>query len=390
MSIVGNRHGVNMKTGLMLILMLMNILPGVIRAEEGQPEWVDVSESLFRIQYENYEKLKEQLNRSKWRYTSRTASLATDRFTGALYVFISQGPLYRSTDYGVNWEKLESAKVHGRAWMGGQVQTDLHRAGRLSVFCISELPLRKNPKIGYQTSGMSIDGGKSWISFTDPKTDGRKDKEGNLRNHDGWTYGQVDWSKDVPQTIIGKQHHSSHVWASKDGGKNWKMVHKSAKNVGLAGNEGLLVADEKKGGIYLSRDFGETWSKQSEAKVTSKMPVMFKGKLYWCTKTGLLTSDDQGSRWSLQGTKPGDISYGPYFGKDENEILVVGGNGFYLSKDAGKAWNTVAPFRIIEDAYNDGDPEKGWNYSFGWDWKKNILYAGCVGGSIHKLELAGQ
>jgi hypothetical protein len=46
--------------------------------------------------------------------------------------------------------------------------------------------------------------------------------------------------------------------------------------------------------------------------------------------------------WAIQG-KEVECSFGPYFGKDEMHIVVVGKNGFFQTSNGGREWEQVAP-----------------------------------------------
>jgi hypothetical protein len=366
----------------MTVLLLVLIgFSQVMAQEPAQPEWTDISEPLFRMQYKDYDKIKESFIKNKWRYGSKTAAIAFNRMSGDLYASINNGAFYQSQDGGATWEKVEAAQVKGRSYVTGQIQMDPHRPGRYAVFRIAEANIRKK-KNGHRSSGLTLDGGKTWISFNDPETDGRKDKEGNLKNVDAWTYGQVDWQDDQPRMIIAKQHHSSHTWASSDCGQTWKLVHRSLAWCGLGGNGALLVADPNNRAILMSTDLGESWTKTADHKVTTFQPVTFNNKVYWAGEKGIAVSEDHGKTWQLLDLPSKEAASSPYFGNDEDEMLIVNKDGFFVTKDRCKTWKNVAPMKIIEDAWNNGEG-LGY-YSFGWDWKSEVIYSGAVGGSIYR------
>jgi hypothetical protein len=355
-------------------------------AEPDKGPWTDVSENLFRLQYPDFEVKREQLLKNKWRYNAKTSSIAVDRLSGRLFAAINYGKVYSSEDCGETWSPLAQGQPQGRAFEGWQIQLDPLRPDRLAVFRIVDAPRRRELG-GTKTSGMTLDGGRTWLPFTDPTTGDGQRTTGNRKGHDGWTYGMVDWSEDRPQTIVAKQHHSSNLWASRDGGESWSIVRRGSPKFGLVGKDRLLSVDSNDKGISLSKDWGRTWVRRTDFAGNARIPVVLGGTVYWCAVEGLLISKDRGESWTLLRTPFTDLLYGPYFGKDESAMLIISSQGFHVTHDSGATWRTVAPFRIIEDGWNDGRQTPDCHgYSFGWDWRTGLIYAACVGGSIYRLE----
>ena len=109
--------------------------------------------------------------------------------------------------------------------------------------------------------------------------------------------------------------------------------------------------------------------------------------MHHVSKEGLLVSKNKGATWQVQGS-PVEAAWGPYFGKNERQIAVIGrmGNeaGFWRTDDAGKSWNLAAPFpKLDRDIRPDWTPSKqwaaGWFYNFGWDPIHNKFYASRMG-----------
>ena len=93
---------------------------------------------------------------------------------------------------------------------------------------------------------------------------------------------------------------------------------------------------------------------------------------------GLWKSADKGATWSI-GTAPVDAVAGPFWGKDENHMVVVGKEGFIETTDGGKSWKTAAP---LPSGF--GVSLVGSNYA--WDPKSNIFYASNMGKPTYKFE----
>ena len=68
---------------------------------------------------------------------------------------------------------------------------------------------------------------------------------------------------------------------------------------------------------------------------------MFKGAVYWVGAEGLIVSKNKGQTWQIQGTAV-DAIMGPFFGKDENHIVVVGFKGIFETTDGGNQWKMSA------------------------------------------------
>jgi len=108
---------------------------------------------------------------------------------------------------------------------------------------------------------------------------------------------------------------------------------------------------------------------------------IFKGLAYWTGPDGLLVSTDRGKTWAVQG-KPVECSFGPYFGKDEMHIVVVGKKGFFQTANGGQEWKMAAP---LPPEYRVTIP--GWFLNFGWDPNANIFYASRMGNPAYKYQL---
>ncbi len=118
-----------------------------------------------------------------------------------------------------------------------------------------------------------------------------------------------------------------------------------------------------------SEDAGKTWTEVGRHGACG--PVwFFKGKPYWMSNSGILTSGDAGKTWTLVGSKlPAWGVAGPYFGKDERHVVVATATGFYESFDGCNAWHKLAPYPPVFSAVTFL-----WS-SFGYDPVHDVLYA---------------
>jgi hypothetical protein len=136
-------------------------------------------------------------------------------------------------------------------------------------------------------------------------------------------------------------------------------------------------------GILRSTDTGVTWAQVSEANPLTRIPVLFRGVHYLGTAAGLLVSKDRGATWQPQGAAV-KIQLGPFFGADENTLVVVGSDGAHLTKDAGQTWTRVAGLKSAQGGYSFAT---NWFGCYAWDPMNNILYASAMGNPAFKLEL---
>ena len=135
-------------------------------------------------------------------------------------------------------------------------------------------------------------------------------------------------------------------------------------------------------GIHRSQDAGVTWTKVSSANPQTRIPVHFLGAHYLGTTNGLLVSRDQGARWRGQGTAV-DIWQGPFFGRDEKEMLVVGKEGVFMTKNGGETWQRVAGLKPKEGGFVF---TPNWFGCYAWDPVNHVLYASSMGNPVYRME----
>lgn len=204
--------------------------------------------------------------------------------------------------------------------------------------------------------------------------------------HDTWTWGMPAWEQEKPQIILGKEHHAWVVlWLSKDGGAIWEKLDFESRNPGVINSKVFVAGND---GIYRSVDQGQSWDKVSEYKVTGKTPVRYGVSYYWTTDGGVIVSTDTGKTWSLLGSPLKGALWGPYFGNAQQSMMVVNQTGFYITKDHGNTWKKAADFfptpgSELGGEYNVMHPTN----SYGWDEKRNIIYAAILGEDVFRLKL---
>ena len=115
----------------------------------------------------------------------------------------------------------------------------------------------------------------------------------------------------------------------------------------------------------------------------SRNPVLFEGAYYLGTTNGLLVSKDKGASWQPQGAAV-NVWQGPFFGHDEKDIVVVGKDGVFISKNAGETWTRAAGLKSKEGGFVF---TPNWFGCYAWDPVNRILYASAMGNPVFRIEL---
>jgi photosystem II stability/assembly factor-like uncharacterized protein len=272
--------------------------------------------------------------------------------------------LWRSSDQGKNWQRIDDDTVSGRDETGWATSADQNTPMRMASFSL-------DGSAGWTTDGVH------WQRFTSL---GRN-----------WDFGSVDWAAAIPKTIIAAKHETTppgEVYVTQDAGVTWKQV-----SIHLAGKSDRLsmvgVLDATRfiyshaDGIHRSTDAGGTWTKVSTINPQTRIPVLFRGTSYLGSTNGLIVSKDLGATWHPQGA-PVNIWQGPFFGRDEKEILIVGKDGAFITRNAGEAWTRVAGLKPKEGGFVF---TPNWFGCYAWDPVNNILYASAMGNPVYKLDL---
>jgi photosystem II stability/assembly factor-like uncharacterized protein len=337
-------------------LILALLLAGVaaLRAEASAAEgskgrWVVISEPVT-TQLEKEGK--------KIGYPGLTAGITVNPSSGDVYMVVCDQGIWKSTDGGKSFARADKGAVGGRCETGFALNFD--PAGkRLACFMI------------YGPCAHTADAGATWVGW---KT-----------NH--LDFGAVDWEV-TGKALLGLRHESGGVLClSTDGGQTWKDLGRRGadkkivkedrdyKMLGMFDAETLLAS--RGDGILRSTDGGQTWAKVSDAKPAAPVMSVRKGVGYWLTDKGVLASKDKGATWSLAW--PVKANFGPWFGKDEKRMMVVGKEVFSESTDGGETWKVVAP---LPPGFGVGPV--GPNYA--WDAVNDVLYASSMGKPAYRFE----
>jgi len=322
---------------------------------QAADKWTDISSALL-------ERLTN--NGAKLAWPGGCSGVVVNRTNGHVTIKVVGLGLWRSPDKGRNWQRIDDNTVSGRDETGWATSMDQNTPSRIASLSLDG------------SAGWTIDG-HHWTQF---KTLGRN-----------WDFGSVDWAAPIPKTIIAAKHETTppgEVYVTQDGGMTWKQlsIHLSATRdrvsmVGALGATTLIYGNGD--GIHRSKDSGGTWTKVSSANPQTRIPVLFQDAYYFGTTNGLLVSKDLGASWREQGAVV-NIWQGPFFGRDGKNMLVIGKDGVFLTKNAGDTWKQVASLKPKEGGFVFSP---NWFGCYAWDPVNNILYASAMGNPVYQLEL---
>jgi len=338
-----------------VLLILCGTTALLARSAQAADNWIDISSSLV-------ERLTSDGAKAAW--PGGCSGVVVNRTNGDVIIKVVGLGLWRSSDKGNNWQRIDGDTISGRDETGWATSADQNAPTRIASFSLDG------------TAGWTTDGNK-WQRFTSL---GRN-----------WDFASVDWAAPVPKTILGAKHETSppgEVYLTQDGGVTWKQlsIHLAGKSDRLS-MLGVINATtfvySKDDGIHRSSDAGETWTKVSPVNPQTRIPVLFRGVHYLGSANGLLVSKDLGATWQPQGAEV-NIWQGPFFSRDEKEMLVIGKDGAFVTKNAGAEWKLVADLKPKEHGFVF---TPNWFGCYAWDPMNNILYASAMGNPVYKLQL---
>lgn len=309
----------------------------IIPLAASAAEWVNISDPVT--------------SQVKPGYAGPTAGVAVDRMSGDVFMVVNDQGLWKSSDHGGTFARVDEKNIGGRCETGWALNFDPN-GQRLFCFMI------------YGSSAMTTDGGISWT----------KSRVSHL------DYGSVDWG-DTGKRLLAIRHESGGMLTtSADAGTTWKDVEKGWNNCGVFDRNTFVATKAKEKGIFRSADAGATWTMVSEQTPVAATPVVFRGVGYWCDGNDVLVSKDKGATWiGHNRDKTHSFIYGPMFGADEKHFVVVGKGGFHETKDGGNTWRVAAPLPAGFTVNRVGP-----NYA--WDPKADIFYASAMTKPTLKFE----
>jgi hypothetical protein len=324
-------------------------------AAQAADKWSDISSPLL-------ERLTN--NGAKQAWPGGCSGVVVNRTNGNVTIKVVGLGLWQSSDKGGNWKQIDDNTVSGRDETGWATSVDQNVPTRIASFSLDGLA-------GWTSDGLN------WKRFTSL---GRN-----------WDFGSVDWAAPVPKTIIAAKHETTppgEVYVTQDGGVTWKQlsIHVSGNRdrISMVGALQAAIFIYSNGdGIYRSKDTGGTWTKVSSANPQTRTPILFQGAHYLGSTNGLLVSKDMGASWQEQGAVV-NIWQGPFFGHDEKEMMVIGKEGAFITRNGGGNWKQAASLKPKEGGFVFSP---NWFGCYAWDPVNNILYASAMGNPVYKIEL---
>jgi photosystem II stability/assembly factor-like uncharacterized protein len=307
------------------------LITSLIARAADKGKWVSISDDLIaRFAREG----------KKIGWPGLTGGVGVDRATGDVYMIVCDNGLWKSSDQGKSFARVDNGAIGGRCETGFALDID-PSGKRIACFPV------------YGPAAISLDAGKTWQTSAAQHVD----------------CIAVAWSDENFPMLSIKHESGGEMIASPDGGKTWKSLGKGYHAVGLFDSKNF-VACKTGGGILRSSDDGANWSAVSDLKPTGNAMRVFEGVGYWIGDKGVLTSRDKGATWSLLGS-PVSCTLGPFFGKNADRLVVFGQQGAMETTDGGKTWKTAAPL----PPGLEGD----YMCNFGWDPARDIFYGSKMG-----------
>jgi photosystem II stability/assembly factor-like uncharacterized protein len=162
----------------------------------------------------------------------------------------------------------------------------------------------------------------------------------------------VDFSDPERRTILAGGHEQERtIYLSIDGGKTWKNAGGSiVPGMGHTTHPYILDAltflvnasspDPGKGGIFRSKDGGDSWQRVSPMSPASAPLVASNRIIYWPAGGRMLRSTDRGQTWTATGSglrsiRPAELP--------DNRLVAVGQTTLMITSDAGATWLPFGP-----------------------------------------------
>ncbi len=213
--------------------------------------------------------------------------------------------LYRSTDGGDSWSELSSGLPNNSRLVGriGLAISPSHPNVLYAIYADNVGPL-----LGvYKT----VDGGDSWQRIDKPSMAG-------VFASFGWWFGNIRVSPVDPEVVYAV---GFDVYKTSNGGQTWSNtslgVHVDHHGLAISVSDPDFVVDGNDGGIYLSNNAGDNWSKVRNLPIT---------QFYTCE------IDEQLPQRLYGGTQDNGTNR-TQTGRLDDWQHIFGGDGFYVLVD---------------------------------------------------------
>ncbi|MCB0667322.1 MAG: glycosyl hydrolase [Saprospiraceae bacterium] len=300
-----------------------------------------------------------------------TVWVGTGENVGGRHVAYGDG-IYRSTDDGKSWKKMGLDKSEHIS------KIIVHPTNSNIVMVAVQGPLWS--KGGERGFYKTIDGGKTWNrTLGDDEWTGVTDVVMDPRDPD--ILYAATWQRHRTVAAYMGGGPGSGIHRSMDGGETWEKLTSGLPKSNL-GKIGLAISpqnpdkvyaivetDRTKGGLYLSDDRGNSWTKQSNTVSGGTGPHYYQelyasphkeGMLYLMDVRVQVSTDDGKTFNQLSEREKHSDNHAIAFRPDEPEYLMVGSDGgLYESFDHGETWRFIDNMPITQYykvAVDDAEP----------------------------------
>ncbi|MEM6893237.1 MAG: glycosyl hydrolase [Bacteroidota bacterium] len=300
-----------------------------------------------------------------------TIWVGTGENVGGRHVSVGDG-VYVSHDDGETWKNMGLKKSEHIS------KIVVHPENSDVIWVVSQGPLWTSG--GERGVYKSIDGGKSWKqTIGDNQWVGATDLVIDPRDPDVLYVATWQRHRTVAGYLGGGP--GSGIHKSTDGGETWTKLSKGIpkSNLGKIGlalspfNPDVIYAaielDRKKGGVFMSKNRGASWTKQSDAVSGGTGPHYYQelyasphheGKLFLMNNY-VKVSDDHGKTFYTMNEKNKHVdSHAMAFkASDPNYVLFGTDGGLYESFDLTKSWKYVRNLPVTQYfkvAVDDSEP----------------------------------
>ena len=286
--------------------------------------------------------------------------VGTGENVGGRHVSYGDG-VYRSKDGGKSWENMglkESEHIS---------KIIIHPSNPDVIWVAAQGPLWS--KGGERGLYKTVDGGKTWnktlgddewVGVTDILIDPR----------DPNRLYAATWQRHRTVAAYMGGGPGSGLHKSTDGGDTWNKLTKGIpkSNLGKIGltmspfNSDVIYAaielDRTKGGVFMSTNRGESWSKQSDAVSGGTGPHYYQeliasphyeGTLYFMNNSALVSTDHGKTFSRMSRSNQHSDSHAVVFKKSDPNYLLFGTDGgLYESFDGTKSWKYIRNLPITQ------------------------------------------
>jgi photosystem II stability/assembly factor-like uncharacterized protein len=300
-----------------------------------------------------------------------TIWVGTGENVGGRHVGFGDG-IYVSHDDGKTWKNMGLANSEHLS------KIIVHPENSDIVWAASQGPLWS--KGGDRGIYKTLDGGKTWKrTLGDTEWVGATDMLINPNNPDVLYAATWQRHRTVAGYLGGGPGSGLHK--SMDGGETWKALKEGIpkSNLGKTGlamspfNSDVIYAaletDRTKGGVFISTNAGESWSKQSDAVSGGTGPHYYQeliasphdeGTLYFMNNSALVSKDHGKTFTNMSRSNQHSDSHALVFKpSDPNYLLIGTDGGLYESFDKTESWKYVRNLPITQYfkiAVDDAEP----------------------------------